>query len=212
MTAPPKKLTVDSPHISRRVTQISISATKEMPILAAKVGGCVSMGQGIPSFATPEYIVKAVCGALETKAGIGKYSLQTGMPALRRALSVHLKKEKGIVADPETQIMITVGAMEALLSAVLTLVDKDDEVIVPSPAYGSHIEQILLAEGKPVFVPLRKRDWGLDVDKIEKSGQRTHPGPDIVQSGQPDRHRFFRRRGARRLPPGGGKRLYDHLR
>jgi len=157
------------PVISQRVNRISISATKEMPLLAAKVGGCVSLGQGIPSFPTPPHIVEAVCSAITDQTDSGKYSLQTGMPRLRQAISRHLKNEKGIEADPQQEILITVGAMEALLAAVLTLVDRGDEVIVPSPAYASHIEQVYLAEGKPVFVPLRKDDWGLDIDKINKA-------------------------------------------
>ncbi|MDD2390233.1 MAG: pyridoxal phosphate-dependent aminotransferase [Desulfobacterales bacterium] len=160
---------VTSPVISRRVSQISMSATKEMPILAARVGGCVSLGQGIPSFSTPAYILEAVCRALKENPDIGKYTLQTGLPELRRAVSDHLKIEKHIDTDPEHEVLITVGAMEALLAAILTVVDRGDEVILPSPAYASHIEQVLLAEGKPVFAPLRKENWGLDIDVIKRA-------------------------------------------
>ena len=80
---------------------------------------------------------------------------------------VALQKEKGITADPETEIAVTVGAMEGLLAAVLTVVERGDEVILPAPTYASYIEQVLLAEGKPVFVPLRAEDWGLDMEAVE---------------------------------------------
>jgi aspartate/methionine/tyrosine aminotransferase len=153
-------------RLSRRVRQINISATKEMPMIAAQVGGCVSLGQGIPSFMTPPHVVDAVAKALRDDPAAGKYSLQPGMPALRRAAAELLRAEKGLPADPETEVAITVGGMEGLLCAMLTLVGPGDEVIVPEPFYPSHVEQILMAEGAPVFAPLRRADWSLDVDAV----------------------------------------------
>lgn len=154
-------------RLSRRVKQIKISATKEMPMIAAAVGGCVSLGQGIPSFKTPEHVVDAVCRALREDPAAGKYSLQPGMPALRRAAAELLLAEKGLPADAEREVAITVGGMEGLLCAMLTLVGPGDEVIVPEPFYPSHVEQILMAEGAPVFAPLRRADWSLDPQAIE---------------------------------------------
>ncbi len=150
------------PHpITTRVLSIPPSATKEMPVIAARVGGCVSLGQGIPSFPTPEHVVDAVCRALREDAGAGKYSLQPGMPALRRAIADQLLAEKGLEADPDREIAVTVGAMEALLMATMTLVSPGDEVLLPAPYYPSHVEQVLLADGVPVPAPLRA-DWSLD--------------------------------------------------
>jgi aminotransferase len=156
-------------RISRRVSQVTISATKEMPMLAAKVGKCVSLGQGVPSFSTPNHVIEAVSRALAGDSRSGKYSLQPGMPELRRAAAEYLGTQKGIVVDPEGEIIITVGAMEGLLAAILTLVEQGDQVILPSPTYASYIEQVLLAEGTPVFVPLRQEDWGLDVEAIKRA-------------------------------------------
>ena len=159
-----------NPHrVSRRVSRIEISATKEMPILAARIGGCVSLGQGIPSFATPPHIIEAVCAALRNDPRAGKYSLQTGMPELRAAIAAHLLETKGVARDPEKEILVTVGGMEALVAAILTVVEQGDEVLLPAPTYASHIEQILLAEGVPVFVPLQRENWGLDVEGMERA-------------------------------------------
>lgn len=152
--------------ISRRVQNIRISATKLMPMLAARIGGCVSLGQGVPSFPTPPHIAEAVSRALRDEPGIGKYSLQPGMPVLREVIAGRLAEEKGFAVDPVTEVGVTVGAMEALLMTMLTVVDRGDEVIIPSPGYASHAEQVLMAEGVPVHVPLRAADWGLDVDAI----------------------------------------------
>lgn len=152
--------------ISQRVKQISISAIKEMPILANKVGGCVSLGQGIPSFPTPDHIVDAVCRVMREDLQSGKYTLGPGLPQLRQTVAEKLSEQIARRVDPESEICITVGAMEALLATMLTVVERGDEVILPSPNYASHIEQVLLAEGVPVFAPLLTNDWQLDVSAV----------------------------------------------
>lgn len=155
--------------ISKRVRGIKVSAIKEMPLIAARVGGCVSLGQGIPSFATPAHIVEAVHQALTETDWAGKYSLQPGMPELRAQAAAFMARERGAEYDPATEIGITVGAMEGLLTAFLTLVEPGDEVLVPDPTYEPHLEQIRLAEGIPVFVPLGREDWGLDPERWERA-------------------------------------------
>ncbi|ROQ92293.1 pyridoxal phosphate-dependent aminotransferase [Desulfosoma caldarium] len=152
--------------ISRRVRGIAVSAIKEIPLLAQKVPGCVSLGQGISSFPTPEHIVDAVCRHLRESVWTGKYTLGPGLPALRRAFADMLVRERGLWVDPDTEICITVGAMEGLCATVLTLIEPGDEVLLPSPNYASHIEQVLLAEGIPVFFPLKPATWQLDLDAL----------------------------------------------
>ena len=66
----------DTDGIARRVAQISVSAIKQMPVLASKVEGCISLGQWIPSFETPSFIREAVIEALRSDHAVGKYSLQ----------------------------------------------------------------------------------------------------------------------------------------
>lgn len=154
--------------IARRVADISVSAIKQMPVLGSKVPGCLSLGQGIPSLATPGFIREAVAEALVNDDAIGRYSLQPGMLELRQEIARHLERTKGITSvDPETEIVVTCGAMEGLAAGISTLVERGDEVILPSPNYSPHIEQILFAEGRPVFVPLVEEDnWRLDTEKI----------------------------------------------
>lgn len=154
--------------ISRRVAQITISAIKEMPLIASKVGGCVSLGQGIPSFPTPAHIVEAVARRMRDDPDSGKYTLGPGLPELREAIAGPLSRHLGRPVDPHQELCVTVGAMEALSAAVLTVVDRGDEVLLPSPNYASHIEQVLLAEGVPVFVPLHENSWQLDVEGLRR--------------------------------------------
>ena len=157
------------PHISKRVLSIAPSATKQVAVLAQQVGGCVSLGQGVPSFPTPPHVVDAAVRALRDNPDSGKYTLQPGLIPLREAIAADLEQRRSIKVDPLTEIGVTVGAMEGLLAAFMTIVDPGDEVIVPSPGYASHIEQIVLAEGQPVFAPLNENDWGLNVDRIRNA-------------------------------------------
>ncbi len=160
----------DTRGISRRVAQISVSAIKQMPVLASKVAGCISLGQGVPSFGTPSFILERVIEALRSDETIGKYSLQPGLPELKAEIAGHLGRTKGVRVDPETELFVSCGAMEALAGAIATVIERGDEVLIPSPNYASHIEQILFAEGTPVFVPLIEEEgWRLDIERFRNA-------------------------------------------
>ncbi len=160
----------DTTGIAKRVAQIEVSAIKQMPLLASEVEGCVSLGQGIPSFATPPFIREAVIEGLRKDDTIGKYSLQPGVPELKIEIAKRLQEKKGIPVDPEKEIFVSCGAMEALGAGIATIIERGDEVLLPSPNYSSHIEQILFAEGKPVFVPsLEDKGWDLDIESFKRA-------------------------------------------
>ena len=160
----------DLKGISRRVSQISVSAIKQMPVLAREVPGVVSLGQGIPSFRTPAFITETIRDALINDERIGKYSLQPGLPELKHEIARYLGWKKGISADAERELFVSCGAMEALAAGIATVVERGDEVLIPTPNYASHIEQVLFAEGVPVFVPLlEEQGWRLDVDGFRKA-------------------------------------------
>ncbi|MBF0531068.1 MAG: pyridoxal phosphate-dependent aminotransferase [Deltaproteobacteria bacterium] len=163
-------LTYRTKGITDRVAGISISAIKEMPILATQVPGAISLGQGIPSFRTPAHIRTAVAQALEDDDAIGKYSLQPGWPVLREAVARELGRIKGIEVDPHREVFISTGSMEALFAAMMTVVDPGGEVIMPSPNYASHVEQVCLAGGRVVWAPLIEQSgWRLDLEAISRA-------------------------------------------
>lgn len=148
-------------NISKRVQKIVISPIKEMSILADQSGGnIVSFGQGIPYPDTPQNIKRAVLKALKTDE-VARYTLEPGIPELRKLVA----RKYGA---NENEIMISVGAQEAMDCALASILDEGDEVLLPEPAYASHIEQVLQWGGKPVFVPLNPKGWKLDIAKLKK--------------------------------------------
>ncbi|WP_028583175.1 pyridoxal phosphate-dependent aminotransferase [Desulfogranum mediterraneum] len=151
---------------SRRIQAVAPSATKLMAQRAAAIDDTVSLGQGVPGFAPPEEVLAAVQEVIATNGASSNYSLQNGLPELRRRLAQHLFLEKEVELDPDEELCITVGGMEGLLAAILTVVDEGDEVLLPSPTYASYSEQILLAGGRPVYVPLGPK-WELDFTRLE---------------------------------------------
>jgi aminotransferase len=160
----------DVTGIAKRVAQIAVSAIKQMPVLASKVEDCISLGQGIPSFATPPFICEAVIRELRQNDVIGKYSLQPGLPPLKEAIARRFQQTKGVAVNPESEIFISCGAMEAIAAGISTIVERGDEVLIPTPNYSSHIEQVLFAEGTPVFVPLiEEAGWRLDIEGFRKA-------------------------------------------
>lgn len=155
--------------IAERVRNITISAIKEMMVLGAQYEDVISFGQGTPSFRTSAHIRERIKRELDENPDIGKYTPMNGYKELRLAAAEALRRKRGIEADANREIYITSGAMEAISSAVMTVVDPGDEVILPSPCFPSHIEQITLAGGKPVFVPLIEEEgWRLDIDVFQK--------------------------------------------
>ncbi len=156
------------PRLSQRVNTIAVSATKAMAQKAALLSDCRSLGQGVPSFSTPREVIDHMRQVLHTHPACGKYTLQTGMPELRRRLGRMLMEEQGIGIDPEREICLTVGAMEGLLATLMSLVDPGDEVILPSPTYASYIEQVHLCGATPVYAPLGA-DWRLDLEAITRA-------------------------------------------
>jgi aminotransferase len=161
-------------NISKRVQKIVISPIKEMSILAdievEKHGPkIISFGQGIPYFDTPVYIKNAVKKALAEK-DTAQYTLEPGITELRELIVRHLEKTKGIKnIQAKKEIMVSAGCQEAIDCALASVIDTGDHVLLPEPAFASHIEQILQWGGKPIFVPLQEElGWRLDVKECEK--------------------------------------------
>lgn len=161
-------------NISKRVRQIVISPIKEMSILAdieaeKKGPKIISFGQGIPHFDTPPNIKRGMLKALR-EPDTAKYTLEPGITELRELIAKDLTRRKGIKKiKPKKEVMVSGGCQEAVACALATVIDPGDHVLLPEPAFASHIEQILQWGGKPIFVPLNEiKNWKLETKELEK--------------------------------------------
>jgi aminotransferase len=127
----------------------------------------ISMGLGDPDPVTPAHIIEAAKRAIE--AGPAGPGPAAGLPELRQAIARKLKRDNGIDADPETEILVTTGGQEALFLLIQTLIEPGDEVIVQDPRYTSYDDAIELAGGRMISVPTREEDaFDLDPDEVER--------------------------------------------
>jgi len=153
--------------VAEYVSGIAISGIKEMAMRSARVEGAVSLTWGVPSFRTPEHIRRAVAVELERDADIGKYSLPDGLPELREAVVETHLAATGVKVDRDRNVIITAGNMQGLNALFHTIINPGDEIILTDPCFASHLQQIRLCGGKPVFWRMDEdQGWRLDMDAL----------------------------------------------
>jgi len=149
-----------------RLPSVGTTIFTVMSALAARTGA-INLGQGFPDFDCDPVLVDAVAAAM--RAGHNQYPPMTGVPALRQAVSDKIALTTGRRYDPDTEITITAGATQGILSTVLALVHPGDDVIVLEPCYDSYGPSITLAGGNTIRVPLVPGTWRPDFEALAKA-------------------------------------------
>jgi len=158
---------LNSSFISRRAREVPKSGIREMFNIAQRLKDVIDLSLGEPDFETPPHIIKAAIEAM--KKGYTHYTPNKGLIEFREAVAKKLKLENHIDADPETEVIATVGSMGALSLAMLTIIDPGDEILIPSPGYASYKSQVLMAGGKPIPYRLKEDDeFQPDVEEISE--------------------------------------------
>jgi aminotransferase len=153
--------------LSKRSEKIPKSGIRKMFDLAQKYTDVINLSIGEPDFDTPPHIIEAAIRAM--KAGYTHYTVNAGFSEFRKTVSEKLRKENGIDADPEEEIMATAGGMGGLSLAMLTIIDPGDEVLIPNPGFPNYAAQVVLAGGKPISYPLKEENnFRVDVNDIVK--------------------------------------------
>ncbi len=149
----------------RAIDELELSPIKAVELRASRLSDVVSLAQGIPSFDTPAPIKRYVMHKI-AEGACAKYSLTPGLPQLRELISEKLHAE-GMRYDPDGEIIVTCGSIEAISATLLASVGPGDEVLVASPTYASYIPAIRLTGATPRFVPLNEdANFDLDPDAI----------------------------------------------
>jgi N-succinyldiaminopimelate aminotransferase len=135
----------------------------EMSALAARTGA-VNLGQGFPDYDGPPEVLEAARRAISE--GVNQYPPGLGMPVLREAIARHQQRFYGRVVDPDTEVLVTAGATEAIAATLLALLEPGDEVVTLEPFYDSYAAMIGLAGARQVTVPLRPPAFRPDLDAL----------------------------------------------
>jgi aminotransferase len=160
-------------QISRKAESFTESVIREMNRVAVQ-HGAVSLAQGFPDFACPPELKRAVAEAVD--ADINQYAITWGSKPLRDAIAETTPRHfPGFGAiDPETQITVTCGATEAMIAAMLGLLDPGDEVVIFEPYYENYGPDAILSGASPRYVTLHEPDWSIDPDELRAAfGPRT---------------------------------------
>jgi aminotransferase len=160
---------------AKRVRGLAISAIKGMAMRAAAIEDVASLTWGLPSFATPAHIRDAVSTALSEDPDVGKYTLPDGLPVLREAIAAKHFERTGVRVCPDRNVVVTAGNMQGIKALLDTILEDGDEVIVTDPCFASHLQQIRMCGGKPVFWPLVEASgWSVNANDLEPLiGRRT---------------------------------------
>ncbi|XP_069862436.1 kynurenine--oxoglutarate transaminase 3 isoform X3 [Dipodomys merriami] len=160
---------------AKRIEGIDSNVWTEFTKLAADPS-VVNLGQGLPDISPPPYVKEALAEVAFTDS-LNQYTRGFGHPSLVKALSCLYGKCYQKQIDPNTEILVTVGAYGSLFSAIQGLVDEGDEVIIMVPFYDCYEPMIKMAGATPVFIPLRSKpvsgkkwsssDWTLDPQELE---------------------------------------------
>lgn len=152
-----------TPAVRSKLPAVGTTIFTVMSALATETGA-VNLGQGFPDFECDPALVGAVTDAMTR--GLNQYPPMTGVPALREAVSAKVASLYGRRYDPATEVTITAGATQAIITAILAVVRPGDEVIVLEPCYDSYVPNIELAGGTVVRVPLTPGTFRPDFDRI----------------------------------------------
>ncbi|GHH36918.1 pyridoxal phosphate-dependent aminotransferase [Lentzea cavernae] len=153
------------PALVPRLQPFTSTIFAEMTGLAVQ-HDAVNLGQGFPDTDGPESMLAAAQSAIGS--GVNQYPPGPGMPVLRRAVAAH-RSRYGTSFDPDTEVLVTVGATEAIAASLLALVEAGDEVILIEPYYDSYAASVAMAGASRVTVGLREDASGrlaLDVDTL----------------------------------------------
>jgi N-succinyldiaminopimelate aminotransferase len=143
--------------LNRRLAGLGTTIFAEMSARAVATGS-INLGQGFPDTDGPREIAQAAADAIVQGRG-NQYPPGPGIPELRAAIADHQRRFYGLSYDPDTEVLVTAGATEAIAAALIALVEPGDEVIAFEPYYDSYVANIAMAGGTRVPVTLRPAEF-----------------------------------------------------
>lgn len=155
-------------YLNQSIAAVPPSGIRRFFDLAATMKDAISLGVGEPDFVTPYHIRNAAINSILD--GETQYTGNRGLPELLREIAAYLETRYGVSYHPEKEIVVTVGASEAIDIALRAIISPGDEVLVPEPSYVSYSPSVIFAGGKPVGVETTHEDaFRLKPEKVLKA-------------------------------------------
>ncbi|MEV7356106.1 pyridoxal phosphate-dependent aminotransferase [Kitasatospora sp. NPDC088264] len=152
------------PLLNRRLAGMGTTVFAEMSALATATGS-INLGQGFPDTDGPASVARAAADAVLNGRG-NQYPPGPGIPELRQAIAEHQQRFHGLGYDPDTEVLVTAGATEAIAATLLALLEPGDEVIALEPFYDSYAACIAMAGATRRPLTLRAPDFRPDLDEL----------------------------------------------
>ena len=156
-------------ELSRLTETFTESVIREMTRRCDAVGG-YNLSQGFPDFPCPDVVKEAALRAI--REDHNQYSVTFGEQVLREAVSRKAETYNGIACDPDTEITITCGATEAMISTMRALINPGDEVVIFEPFYENYGPDTILSGAKPRYVTLHPPDWTYERGELAEAFNR----------------------------------------
>src|SRR5471032_585583 len=154
------------PATSRRTAVLTESIIREMTRVAQR-HGAINLSQGFPDHDPPRELIEAA--KVEMDAGHHQYAITWGAPPLRAALAEKIGRFTGLAVNPETELVVTCGATEAMMAAVMTVCDPGEKVGLFSPFYENYSADAILSGATPVLIPLHPPHYRFDPDELRRA-------------------------------------------
>ena len=154
------------PLLNRRLAGMGTTIFAEMSALATATGS-INLGQGFPDTDGPTEIADAAVAAI--RAGHNQYPPGPGIPELRAAIARHQEHWYDLAFDPDTEVLVTAGATEAIAASLIALCEPGDEVVMFEPYYDSYAACTAMAGATRRVVTLHPPDYGFDIDALERA-------------------------------------------
>ncbi|MGL4608239.1 MAG: pyridoxal phosphate-dependent aminotransferase [Trueperaceae bacterium] len=154
------------PQPATRVNTLYESTIRGLTVYAVSKGA-INLGQGSPDFNPPQELLDAASKALAE--GWNQYVPTWGIPELREAIANKTERFYGFLPNPQTDVTVTCGVTEAVISALVGLVDKGDKVVILEPAHENYHAGVVFAGAEAIWVPIRPPDFTFDPDELKKA-------------------------------------------
>ncbi|MBO0472677.1 aromatic amino acid aminotransferase [Enterococcus sp. DIV0840] len=151
-------------RFNKQVYKIAVSTIRQFDEQVSDIEGIIKLTLGEPDFNTPEHVKTAAHDAIENN--FSHYSGMSGLTDVREAATFFMKEKYGVSYQPASEVLVTVGATEAISASLLSILEPGDKVLMPAPIYPGYEPVITLAQAEPIYIDTTANDFVLTPEMI----------------------------------------------